>query len=236
MGGIFAGLHEVLRNHARDDLCRSLRALGVPAALAPRGAPEEHILGGRSLGLVTIPPPHGPIRWVNVRKEFFFGDDFVYAEYATDYAIPDPRLRRKNTPRLDIWGITTGGSRPFRNPTGVRWRLLELAWLSISIRTRPVRDPTGVRWRGDDLDLGILRRLDGDSSLAEPLVGRTFPRRPLRIRAPEEGGLWTITVPGGDTTAFYLDMFRPKLDLPSMDRWRCYRAIARHLLDTPIPP
>jgi hypothetical protein len=207
VGRFFEGLHEVARDHARDEFCQSLRALGFPAELAPRGAAEERVLGGQSLGLVTIPPPYGLIRWANVRKEMSGDDD----DYYTDDAVPDPRLHHPDTARLDIKCTTTGGFWPFR-------------------------DPTGVEWRGNDLDLGILRRLNGDSSLVEPLLGRIFPRRPLRIGAPKQGGLWTITVPGGDTTVFLLGILRPKIDFPLIEQWRCYQAIARHLLDTPLPP
>src|SRR5437763_14500174 len=68
MGSFFEALRERYRDHARDDLRESLRHLGVPARLAPRGAREVAIPGGDSLGLVTI-PPQGPIRSVNVRNE-----------------------------------------------------------------------------------------------------------------------------------------------------------------------
>lgn len=203
MSRFFDGVHEIARDHARDDLYEHVRTLGVPAELAPRGDPAESVLRGPSLGLVMIPPPHGLIRSVNVRRVINGDQD----DYFTDYAVPDSRLSGLDTSRLEITSAATGGFWPFR-------------------------DPTGVEWRGNDLNLGILQRLNDDSSLAEHLLRRLFPRRPISIKAHQQSELWTITVPGGDTNLF--NVLLPRLDLPSPDQWHCYQHIARHLVGTSL--
>jgi hypothetical protein len=204
MGAYFDDMEEIRRNPVRFEFYEGLRSLGVPAALAPYGAPAEQDIWGKSRGTVNI--SKGPIRWVQVRTEICGDDD----EYLTDYAVPDTRLCDLDTSRLEIKCTATGGFWPFRAPSG-------------------------VRWRGNDLGLGMLQRLDEDTSLAGPLLGRVYSRRAVTIKAPARRGYWTIIVPGGITGLASLVTRRPMVDIPKLDQWHCYQAIAQHLLDTPIP-
>jgi hypothetical protein len=191
-------------DQSRYDLCDHLNGLAIAAALPPRGAVEGRFLAGDSLGVITI--PSGPIRWVNVRKEI--GIDVDY--YFTDYGVPDGRLHKQLSPFFDlsIECTANGGVWPFGRPKD-------------------------ILWRGNDRGLGLLGKLNSDGALKEPLLSRTFSRRPLSVRAHTGHGCWTITVPGGDTTVFLLGIFRPKIDFPSLEQWHCYQAIARHLLNPP---
>ena len=63
-------LREAFREKMRDDFCAGLQQrLGIDAALAPRGRPEEEVKRAnrsRSLGLIDITA--GQIRWVNVEE------------------------------------------------------------------------------------------------------------------------------------------------------------------------
>lgn len=181
--------------------------LGLPAELAPRGAPLEQLHGGRSLGLITLAPEYQLIRWINVRTEPSGDDD----DYFTDYMVPDPRLQDRDLSKLDVRCRARGGLWPFRGPSK-------------------------IEWQGNDLGLGIPNRLNNDDALVGPLLARHFAGRPLRIRASHQHGLWTLTVPGGDTTVlphlFGVDW--PQLDVPQAEQWHCYQSLARHLLQTPI--
>ena len=92
----------------------------------------------------------------------------------------------------------------------------------VHIWTEQVRDRwifgevVGLRWKGDDSGFGILNRLRFDLSLNPPLMnsGRVdiFETR---------HGCWILS------TATHC--------VPSGAQWRCYSAIAEHLLGAPVP-
>ena len=70
-----------------------------------------------------------------------------------------------------------------------------------------------VYWRGKDFGLGVLERLNDDTSLRKPELALQ-----VKIRAYPEHGQWILAT--------------ATEDLPSVEVWNCYQAIARHLLDT----
>jgi len=92
----------------------------------------------------------------------------------------------------------------------------------VHIWTEEVRDRwffgkvVGLRWKGDDSGFGILDRLRGDVSLNPPLMNSG------RVDIIETRyGCWILS------TATH--------SVPSGAQWRCYSAIAEHLLAAPVP-
>ena len=65
---LFGKLKERFRDHARDDLCADLRALGIQAQMSERGRPEEKITRwrGKSFGIIDM--QDALICWVDVKK------------------------------------------------------------------------------------------------------------------------------------------------------------------------
>jgi len=141
---LFDKLSEKLRDHARDELCTSLQALGIQAQLSERGRPEEDITsskrflgdGSKSLGIIDI--LEGPIRWLNVKKQVQDEDGWVIAgaEHWVECGIPDTkvqpgfsevRLKLKRTKKFPLLG-------------------------------RVVR----TRWDGKDFGTGVRNRLNQD--------------------------------------------------------------------------
>ena len=124
-------VREAFRDKMRDDFCAGLQQrLGIDAALAPRGRPEEAVKRAsrsRSLGLIDI--PEGQIRWVNVLELAGFQDVF----YCATYGVPDSKIT-PTFPRVNI------RSARVKSPlfTG---------------------DVVRLDWKGEDFGLGVIERL-----------------------------------------------------------------------------
>jgi hypothetical protein len=112
--------------------------------------------------------------------------------------------------------------------TGRNWRDFHI--YSSKVRTFPFVGRTAkCSWRGNDSGLGILNRLSDDESVNSFLM----ESEDVRIHATERA--WTIEVhvvihEFGQLNESQLARFTspgPQL--------ACYQAIARHLLDTPMP-
>ena len=127
----------------RDTICAGLRHIGVDANKAERGRPEER----GSLGLIDI--GNGPIRWIDVRKEWkpsilpaplAIGGGTVYY---TDYGIPDANLR--GSPRVRIKPVYT--------------------------KSFPVFGKVAALvWRGKDSGVGVIEALNRDGSIDGPIM------------------------------------------------------------------
>ena len=141
--GLFDKVKERLRDHMRDNICASLRSLGIDAQMAERGTWQEKIrLEGRtSLGVIDM--REGPIRWVRVDKASG-PPPSIESSYFTHYGVPDPRL-----------GL---GSPP-------------VAIKSVCVNSFPlVGKAVDLHWRGRDLGLGIIDRLNNDVQLKQPIM------------------------------------------------------------------
>ena len=112
-------LREAFRDKMRDDYCAGLQQrLGIDAALAPRGRPEEKVRGpnrSRSLGLIDI--PEGQVRWVNVQELRGFQDTF----YCGTYGVPDPRIT-PTFPNVNIRSVRVRSPRVLGNVVRVDWK------------------------------------------------------------------------------------------------------------------
>ena len=69
-----------------------------------------------------------------------------------------------------------------------------------------------LRWKGRDFGSGILSRLSDDISLKYPIMRG----HDLIIESQGSAGCWIISTRTGD--------------VPSIELWNCYQAIAQHLL------
>jgi hypothetical protein len=126
-----------------------------------------------------------PIGWVNVRNVSTFEGG---ASYLVDFGITDHRLR----------------------PDAPDVRIHSAYVKSFPILGRVI----GLRWKGDDLDSGVIARLNDDSSIKEPILSTVN----VTISAHGRYGCWTISP----------DVF---MAAPSPELWKCYRTIAQHLLE-----
>ena len=102
-------LGEVMSDHAREDLCEGLRAMGIDTRMEERGQREENS-GVWSYGLIDI--AEGPIRWVNV-------DDTGGQERANNiaiYGVPDSRY----LPHVQIRSVRVKTF--LRRAIDVRWK------------------------------------------------------------------------------------------------------------------
>ncbi len=112
-------LREAFREKMRDDFCAGLQQrLGIDAALAPRGRPEEEVKRAnrsRSLGLIDIPV--GQIRWVNV-QEFWDVEDTYYC---ATYGVPDPKIT-PTFPKVNIRSVSVKSPRVLGNVVRVDWK------------------------------------------------------------------------------------------------------------------
>ena len=131
-------LLERFRDHTRDDVWGSLRALGIQAQMSGRGRPEEKILslGQQSLGVIEI--VEGPIRWINVRTIpiVAIGLESERHTYELVYGVPDPKVQ-SGFPEVRLEAIDV-----------IRWGLVSI----------------GVRWQGKDFGLRLIDRLNDDVS------------------------------------------------------------------------
>ena len=179
-------LTEKFRDKMRDDICAGLRALGVDAKMAVRGRAEEHSSAGTfSLGVIDI--PEGPIRWVNVYR--VEGDRRTGPpEYYTEYGVPDPRLNM-NSPWTEI--------------KSVRKKNFPL-----------VGKVVDLHWEGKDNGLGIILRLNSDTSIKEPIM----KSGDVKISNHRYLRCWIIS---------------PSV-VVSRQPWNCYQRIAKHLLSAPL--
>jgi len=74
-----------------------------------------------------------------------------------------------------------------------------------------------VRWKGDDRGLGLGHRLSSDEAIRSAIMNT---RDEVRVVANPEHGCWLIRR-NNETT-------------PSAEQWRCYQAIAEHLLEVHV--
>jgi hypothetical protein len=143
--GFFDKIREKYRDRTRDNVCAGLRELGIDAQMAPRGRTEERLGKGNSLGVIDI--ANGPIRWVNIYIVRPSGEGslpFEREQYYTDYGVPDPRLRPQS-------------SKPH--------------YKSVHKKTALLRGQViDFYWKGKDFGLGILDRLNDDTSLKDSLM------------------------------------------------------------------
>ena len=184
------------RDPARDNVCTALQKLGVRAELAERGRTEEEVTPSwmKSHGVIDVLDRQ--IGWVIVKSMMSNkGAKFWWVEYG----VPDQRV---------------AGAFP-----------------KVKIKTSPVRAKprkthlvgrvVGLRWKGVDSDLGIIRRLNDDVSLRQPLTGSGD----LEIRAYPEHRCWVLIADPDDPI---------RVD-PSSELWDSIETIAGHLLATPVP-
>ena len=103
--------------------------------------------------------------------------------------------------------------------------LPEMRIESIRVKTFPIFGGViDLLWKGEDSGLGIISRLNGDTSIKHPIMTSMHPTGllqvklglDLRIRAYRENLCWILSPSTGD--------------VPSREVWGCYQAIARHLL------
>ena len=102
----------------RDDYCAGLQQrLGIDAALAPRGRPEEKVRGpnrSRSLGLIDIPgaSPLGQ------RQELRGVSGYLLLR---TYGVPDPRIT-PTFPNVNIRSVRVRSPRVLGNVVRVDWK------------------------------------------------------------------------------------------------------------------
>jgi hypothetical protein len=174
---------ELFRDKTRDRICAGLRMLGIDAQMSLRGRIEERVCGGNSLGIIDI--HNSPIDWVNIRKETRGSGENRNVYHFIEYGIPDNRLGSNS----DLIGIKT-----------------------VSIKTIPlVGRIKDIRWEGEELNLGIISRLNDDISLKYPIM----KSHDLSITANGKYGCWVIST--------------ETRKIPTADLWSCYEAIAQHL-------
>jgi hypothetical protein len=132
---------EISLDNTRGELCDALCAIGVRAVMAEGDPPQKSTAGPfglYSLGLINI--GEGPIRWVNIARDYdLFADDWG-GRYMIEYGVPDPR------------------------------DLLDIRLQSVRDRTLPLLGrSTGVHWQGKDQGLRLIARLNG-ASVADALM------------------------------------------------------------------
>jgi hypothetical protein len=184
-------LKEKVRDKTRDRICADLQGLGVKAHMATRGQLEENMGSTflelkESLGIIYI--SDSPIRWIDVRRSIAVSkDDFRQLSCYIVCGVPDFRLNPKVKLQIE--------SDHFKR--FLLWR----------------KEKVALRWRGKDSGLGIIRRLDSDTSINQTIMMSDFE---LRIRSISDHKCWIIS------TEFN--------DILSRELWDCYQAIAQHLL------
>ena len=128
-------MKEKLRDKTRDDLTDTLNSLGIGAAMAERGRPEESIRkpwGKRSLGVIDL--AEGPIKWINVVRQD--GSQYSPPRCWFVLCIPDER--------------------PFSKRREVKIK-------TVRKKSFPVFGKVvDVAWEGDDYGTGLLRTLAND--------------------------------------------------------------------------
>ena len=206
---MFGKLKKRFRDHARDEVCAALEALGIQVQMALRGRSEEEITSGRGESLGVIDVATGPIRWVGVKKEYEWwgggeSGDRVGVWYM-EYGVPDSRL----------------------GPTFPEVRIE-----SQRVRRFFVGKVVDVRFTGDDSGLGLIDRLAIDVSLRKPIM--EFRR--LELGAYPAHHCWIISSAYVNKGFMLPRMWKGRTVAPSPQQWNCYQAIARHLLETPVPP
>jgi len=141
-----------------------------------------------SIGVIDI--LDAPVRWLHVQKTTARGEPGTESTtYYIDYVIPDPTLT-PDFPKVKV--------------KAVRKKSFPL-----------VGGAVDVEWRGKDFGLGIVGRLDGDSSLRNTITQRN---NDVEIRAYPDHECWLIT----ESFSFQSP--------PTRELWDCYQTIARHLL------
>ena len=183
-GGFWHAARERFRDKFRDRVCAGLRKLGIDAQMSLRGRIEEMVCGGESLGIIDI--DNSPITWINTRREKGDGGQSSHVYYFIDYGILDNRLGQ-NSNLLEIRTI----------------RVKTIPWFGRVV---------DLRWEGEDLNLGIISRLNSDISLKPPIM-RSYD---VMIHADGQHGYWIISA--------------ETIEVPSPELWSCYEAIAQHLL------
>jgi hypothetical protein len=180
-------LDSVLQDSAPGNICAGMQRLGINAQIAVRGRYEESIgKVGDSLGIIDI--PEGPIRWINVCRVYYrtgqLGGNY---NHHTAYGVPDSSL--------------------------------EPSWRSKRIRTVRVKTfplfgkVVDLRWKGDDFSQEIIRRLNEDPLIRDPMMRS----RDVEISAYPEHGCWILFTAN------------PRKEAPPREVWDCYQRIARHL-------
>ena len=112
-------------------------------------------------------------------------------DYFIDYGVPDLRLG-PNSPKLLI--------------------------KSVRIKNVPLLgDIVDWRWKGKDAGLGIIDRLNSDTSFKRPIM----ISHEVYVQGYGKHRCWIISMPSDCSTGW---------DVPSRDLWNCYQGIARHLL------
>lgn len=177
----FNKVRETFRDKTRDNICAGLQSLGIDAQMAERGRSEEKIGGKGSLGVIDI--PEGTIRWVNVSRISAQGSR---TWYSTEYGVPDSRLWKVISPKLEIKSARKKDS-----------------WL----------------WKGKDAGLGLIHRLNSDTSIGYPLLLSKSPK--ITIRAYSDNSCWVISNDWVKSN---------EMCVPSEELWNCYKTIASHLL------
>lgn len=133
--------------------------------------------------LGLIDIPGETVEWANVRRVTTSGSG---VSYRTDFGVPDPKLS-PDFPDVRIRSV-------YKKTFPMFGRVIDL------------------HWKGEDFGLGIISRLNSDSSIKEPILSGTG----VIIRSHGRYGCWTIST---DT-----------LTIPSPALWSCYRTVALHLL------
>jgi len=131
-------MKEILRDKSRDELARTLNSLGIRAALAERGRPEEKVENSwyqRSLGIIDI--PEGVVRWINILK----------------------KDANRNSPPLWWVVLCIPDERPVPN-----YKVVDIR--TVRRKTVPlVGRVVDVTWRGDDHHTGLCEVLSGDEAV-----------------------------------------------------------------------
>lgn len=188
-----------------DELCASLRRLGVDAKKALPGRPEQlisdtppsWILPGSSTSLGVIDISEGPIRWIHLIQQEIAAPYASTSVRYVHYGVPTPKM----TAAFPKVKIRTVRKKSFLFVGRVKH----------------------IQWRGRDSRLGIVDHLNGDILLRNTLAQRG---NDVRIRAYPDHGCWTITEKSGEGFRGWGPW------LPTKELWDCYQAMARHLLAT----
>jgi hypothetical protein len=163
-------LFGLVRDKTRDRMYSDLLKLGIGARIVYRGRAEEDIRGEGSLGILYI--PEGPIRWINIRREFSWRVWFptMDATYFVEYGVPDDRLRL-DSPAIRISAI--------RN-SQLHGKVID------------------VTWNGEDYGTGIINSLENDYQLKEQIMRS----QNVSIEGFGNYGCWLISTEGSGVPIF----------------------------------
>ena len=220
---MFGKLKKRFRNHARDDVCTALEALGIQARMAPRGHSEwdvkEYITSdhGKSFGVIDVAT--GPIRWVGVKSQREASGDADIPNpvvWYTEYGVPDSRLG-PTFPEVRIESQKTFNRYPWGKQKDVK--------------PHPGKD-VDVMFAGDDFGLGVIDRLAIDVSLRKPIMESRW----IEIGAYPKHHCWVISSAYVNDGFFLPRMWKGRTVAPSPQQWHCYQSLAHDLLETPVPP